>query len=167
MTSFLSTSFAHDKNKKVLAKTIFGNFNTPTRTKVESIGKYNKGCLNGGVELPVRGETWQIINSKRGRNWGHPELIAFTKMLKNKFYIGVMSPDGSGERLLAQGYLVEGPTWAPNGRVLMYFKQEAPIDDGKSTNVNLFKIDITGFRETRIVTPSDGSDPAWSPLLPN
>ena len=81
LTSFLSTSFAHDKNKKVLAKTIFGNFNTPTRTKVESIGKYNKGCLNGGVELPVRGETWQIINSKRGRNWGHPELIAFTKSL--------------------------------------------------------------------------------------
>jgi len=69
------------------------------------------------------------------------ELIAFTKILKNKFYIGVMSPDGSGERLLAQGYLVEGPTWAPNGRVLMYFKQEAPIDDGKSTTVNLFKID--------------------------
>ena len=95
------------------------------------------------------------------------ELIAFTKMLQNKFYIGVMSPDGSGERLLAQGYLVEGPTWAPNGRVLMYFKQEAPIDDGKSASVNLFKIDITGFRETRIVTPSDGSDPAWSPLLPN
>ena len=95
------------------------------------------------------------------------ELIAFTKILKNKFYIGVMSPDGSGERLLAQGYLVEGPTWAPNGRVLMYFKQEAPIDDGKSTTVNLFKIDVTGFRETRIVTPSDGSDPAWSPLLAN
>ena len=95
------------------------------------------------------------------------ELIAFTKMLKNKFYIGVMSGDGSGERLLAEGYLVEGPTWAPNGRVLMYFKQEAPKDDGKSASVNLFKIDITGFRETRIVTPSDGSDPAWSPLLPN
>ena len=95
------------------------------------------------------------------------ELIAFTKMLQNKFYIGVMSPDGSGERLLAQGYLVEGPTWAPNGRVLMYFKQEAPIDDGKSASVNLYKIDITGFRETRIITPTDGSDPAWSPLLPN
>ncbi len=95
------------------------------------------------------------------------ELIAFTKMLKNKFYIGVMSPDGSGERLLAEGYLVEGPTWAPNGRVLMYFKQDAPVDDGKSSNVNLYKIDITGFRETRIITPSDGSDPAWSPLLPN
>ena len=95
------------------------------------------------------------------------ELIAFTKMHKNKFYIGVMAPDGSGERLLAEGYLVEGPTWAPNGRVLMYFKQDRPVDDGKSTNVNLYKIDITGFRETRIITPSDGSDPAWSPMLPN
>ena len=95
------------------------------------------------------------------------ELIAFTKMLKNKFYIGVMSSDGSNERLLAEGYLVEGPTWAPNGRVLMYFKQEAPVDNGKSSSVNLYKIDITGFRETRIITPSDGSDPAWSPLLPN
>ena len=95
------------------------------------------------------------------------DLIAFTKMLKNKFYIGVMSQDGSNERLLAEGYLVEGPTWAPNGRVLMYFKQDAPIDDGKSASVNLYKIDITGFRETRIITPSDGSDPAWSPLLPN
>jgi len=95
------------------------------------------------------------------------KLIAFTKMHKNKFYIGVMNSDGTGERLLADGYLVEGPTWAPNGRVLMYFKQEAPVDDGKSSNVNLYKIDITGFREMRILTPSDGSDPAWSPLLPN
>tara|TARA_B110000208_G_scaffold14471_1_gene17571 strand:+ start:3962 stop:5263 length:1302 start_codon:yes stop_codon:yes gene_type:complete len=95
------------------------------------------------------------------------KLIAFTKMFKNKFYIGVMAPDGSGERLLAQGYLVEGPTWAPNGRVLMYFKQDAPVDNGKSSNVNLYKVDITGFREERILTPSDGSDPAWSPLLNN
>ena len=95
------------------------------------------------------------------------ELIAFTKMLKNKFYIGVMAPDGSGERLLAEGYLVEGPTWAPNGRVLMYFKQDAPVDNDKSSNVNLYKVDITGFREERILTPSDGSDPAWSPLLNN
>ena len=95
------------------------------------------------------------------------KLIAFTKMFKNKFYIGVMAPDGSGERLLAEGYLVEGPTWAPNGRVLMYFKQDAPVDNDKSSNVNLYKVDITGFREERILTPSDGSDPAWSPLLNN
>ena len=96
LTSLLSSSAAHDKDKKVLAKKIFGNFTSPTATKVESIGKYNKGCLNGGVELPVKGKTWQIINSKRGRNWGHPELISFTKSLSveaqkigwNGLYIG-------------------------------------------------------------------------------
>ena len=41
------------------------------------------------------------------------------------FSIGVMQPDGSGERLLTQDFLVEGPTWAPNGRVLMYFRGSA------------------------------------------
>ena len=55
------------------------------------------------------------------------DIIAFTKMANGRFYIGVMNVDGSGERLLADGFLVEGPTWAPNGRVLMYFKQE-PFD---------------------------------------
>ena len=50
---------------------------------------------------------------------------------------------------------------------LLRFTTAGSVDDGKSTNVNLYKIDITGFRETRIITPSDGSDPAWSPLLPN
>ena len=122
--------------------------------------------------MDANGKNIKRISYGRGRYatpvWAPKgKLIAFTKMLKNTFYIGVMSPDGSGERLLAKGYLVEGPTWAPNGRVLMYFKQDAPIDDGKSSSVNLYKIDITGFRETRVITPSDGSDPAWSPLIPN
>jgi len=95
------------------------------------------------------------------------DLIAFTKMLKGMFYIGVMNPDGSGERLLAKGYLVEGPTWAPNGRVLMYFKQNRPNDKNKgSSRVNLYKIDVTGFKEVKIITPGDASDPAWSPVIP-
>ena len=61
----LSAALAHDASEKVLAKKIFGNFITPTNLKSESVGKYNKGCLNGGVELPVKGETWQHINSNR------------------------------------------------------------------------------------------------------
>ena len=93
------------------------------------------------------------------------DLIAFTKMLKGMFYIGVMNTDGSNERLLAKGYLVEGPTWAPNGRVLMYFKQNKP-SEGNNSNVNLFKIDVTGFKEVKILTPGDASDPAWSPTIP-
>ena len=93
------------------------------------------------------------------------DYIAFTKMANGQFYIGVMYPDGSGERLLASGYLVEAPTWSPNGRVLMYFRQDR--GRGRSTPpVKLYSIDLTGYNERQIITPADGSDPAWSPLLP-
>ena len=94
------------------------------------------------------------------------DLIAFTKMYKGEFFIGVMNTDGTGERLLARGFLVEAPTWAPNGRVLMYFKQQPTNDDGSGGETYLYKIDITGFNEKRIITPSFASDPAWSPILP-
>lgn len=87
------------------------------------------------------------------------DYIAFTKMANGAFYIGVMAPDGSGERVLADGYLVEGPTWSPNGRVLMYFRQD------RGGPVRLYTIDMTGYNERRIITPSEASDPAWSPLL--
>ena len=93
------------------------------------------------------------------------DYIAFTKMANGQFYIGVMYPDGSGERLLASGYLVEGPTWSPNGRVLMYFRQDKPRGH-TSAPVKLYSIDLTGYNERQIITPADASDPAWSPLLP-
>ena len=92
------------------------------------------------------------------------DIIAFTKMHRGTFYIGVMNNDGTGERLLAEGFLVEGPTWAPNGRVLMYFKQEPFTNDGDGGEAALYRIDITGYNERRIITPSQASDPAWSPL---
>ena len=93
------------------------------------------------------------------------DYIAFTKMLGGEFYIGVMYPDGTGERVLASGYLVEGPTWSPNGRVLIYFRQEK--GRGRTTPpVKLYSIDLTGYNERQIITPADASDPAWSPLLP-
>jgi TolB protein len=94
------------------------------------------------------------------------DIVAFTKMYKGEFYIGVMNSDGSGERLLAKGFLVEGPTWAPNGRVLMYFKQNPTNSDGSGGESYLYRIDITGFNERRIITPEGASDPAWSPFLP-
>ena len=93
------------------------------------------------------------------------DIIAFTKIVRGEFFIGVMNVDGSGERLLARGYLVEGPTWAPNGRVLMYFKQEPREADGSGGEVAMYRVDITGFNEARVITPADASDPAWSPLL--
>ena len=93
------------------------------------------------------------------------DLIAFTKFRRGRFYIGVMHPDGSGERLLTESYLDEGPTWAPNGRVLMFFRQRPRNADGSGGETRLWSIDLTGYNERKIVTPMDASDPAWSPLL--
>jgi TolB protein len=95
------------------------------------------------------------------------DLIAFTRITAGSFAIGVMRPDGSGERILSEGYQMEGPTFAPNGRVLAFFR-ETPARDARGTgySARLVSIDITGFNERAIPTPMDGSDPAWSPLLP-
>lgn len=94
------------------------------------------------------------------------DLIAFTKIHKGRFFIGVMRPDGTGERLLAEDFLVEAPTWSPNGRVLMFFRQSKTTADGKGGKARLWTIDLTGHNEREIVTPLDASDPAWSPLIP-
>jgi TolB protein len=94
------------------------------------------------------------------------DLIAFTKIENGEFYIGVMRPDGSGERLLDSGFLVEGPTWAPNGRVLMYFKRTRADSNGHGGQSHLYSIDVTGYNGREIVTPTDATDPAWSPLIP-
>jgi TolB protein len=93
------------------------------------------------------------------------DYIAFTKIMGGSFGIGVMRPDGSGERMLASGFLVEGPTWAPNGRVLMYFQQQ-PNSGGRAGSGTLHQIDITGRFGRQVPTPTDASDPAWSPLIP-
>ncbi len=89
------------------------------------------------------------------------DLIAFTKRLNGEFLIGVMKPDGSGERILTEGFHNEGPTWAPNGRVLMFFR-ESP---GATGGPKLYTIDLTGYNERQVATPAFGSDPAWSPLV--
>lgn len=89
------------------------------------------------------------------------DYIAFTKQVSGRFLIGVMRPDGSGERVLTEGYHNEGPTWAPNGRVVMFFRESQGANGGP----RLYSVDITGYNERPVQTPSFGSDPAWSPLL--
>jgi len=94
------------------------------------------------------------------------DLIAFTKIFQGKFYIGIMRSDGTGERLLTESFLDEGPTWAPNGRVLMFFRQSPQGAGGRGGGVRLYSVDLTGSNERQVVTPTDASDPAWSPLIP-
>jgi TolB protein len=88
------------------------------------------------------------------------DLIAFTKQTSGSFLIGVMRTDGSGERILTEGYHNEGPTWSPNGRVILFFRES----QGASGGPRLFSIDLTGYNERQVQTPSFGSDPAWGPL---
>ncbi|WP_034492731.1 Tol-Pal system beta propeller repeat protein TolB [Afifella pfennigii] len=88
------------------------------------------------------------------------DAIAFTKQGGGRFAIGVMAPDGSAERIITEGFHNEGPTWAPNGRVLMFFR-----DQPGSGGPQLYSVDITGYNEQRVPTPNFASDPAWSPPL--
>jgi TolB protein len=93
------------------------------------------------------------------------DLIAFTKITPNYFGICVMRPDGSGERQLTHGWQDEGPTWAPNGRVLMFTRTLETSRNGTGGGSQIWSIDITGKNERRVLSPGDASDPAWSPLI--
>ena len=98
-------------------------------------------ATNGTYSTPV----W----SPRG------DYIAFTKQGGGQFSIGIMKPDGSGERILTSGFHNEGPTFAPNGRVVMFFR-----DPGGNGGPSLYTVDISGRFEQRIPTPGFASDPA-------
>jgi len=93
------------------------------------------------------------------------DLIAFTKLHKGKFYIGVMRIDGKGERLLTENYYQEAPSWSPNGRVLIFYRETKSGDQGEGFSATLWSIDLTGYNERKVKTLTDASDPSWSSLL--
>ncbi|MEM8615724.1 MAG: Tol-Pal system beta propeller repeat protein TolB [Pseudomonadota bacterium] len=118
-----------------------------------------RACPSGGRDVACRitfgaGRYSTPVWSPRG------DLIAFTKQNKGKFHIGVIGIDGDGERLLTESYLDEGPDWSPNGRVITFFREAGP-----GAPPQLWSVDLTGRNLTRLRTPTDASDPAWSPLL--
>jgi len=109
--------------------------------------------------------------SKGSGNYATPvwsprgDLIAFTKMHKGRFFIGVMRTDGSGERLLTENYYQEAPSWSPNGRVLVFYRETKAGEKGEGFSAKLWSIDITGYNERKLTTKTDASDPSWSSLL--
>jgi TolB protein len=120
--------------------------------------------------MNIDGSNVHRISFGRGRYatpvWSpRGDLIAFTKQLSGEFYIGVMRPDGSGERLLTKSFLDEAPTWSPNGRVLMFFRQQPSDSKGRGGRTRLYSVDLTGHNLREVITPGDASDPAWSSLL--
>jgi TolB protein len=115
--------------------------------------------------MAAAGGSAKRISFGQGRHAGpvwspRGDYIAFTGLIGDQFSIGVLKPDGSGERILTEGFHNEGPTWAPNGRVIMYFS-----DNAGEAGPHLFTIDITGRNQLQEPTPNFASDPAWSPLL--
>ena len=95
------------------------------------------------------------------------DLIAFTKLHKGKFYIGVMRTNGKGERLLTENYYQEAPSWSPNGRVLIFYRETKTDSKGEGFSAKLWSIDLTGYNERLVETETDASDPSWSSLLSN
>ena len=93
------------------------------------------------------------------------DLIAFTKVRAGRFYIGVMRTDGTGERLLTENFYQEAPSWSPNGRVLVFYRETKSGSKGEGFSAKLWSIDITGYNERRLKTETDASDPSWSSLL--
>lgn len=60
------------------AKILFSDVRTPAASlPPAAVGSYAKGCLAGGVALPIDGPNWSVMRLSRERNWGHPRLIAF------------------------------------------------------------------------------------------
>src|SRR6266702_3008079 len=115
--------------------------------------------------MPATGGPAQRISFNEG-SYSTPvwsprgDYIAFTKQGRGNFAIGIMKPDGEGERILTEGFHNEGPTFSPNGRVIMFFR-----DPGGNAGPSLYSVDISGRNEQRVPSPSYASDPAWSPLL--
>lgn len=66
-----------EQRKGVPAKFLFASKTLPSTGKPRAIGYYPRGCLQGGIELPINGPTWQVMRLSRNRNWGHPTLVRF------------------------------------------------------------------------------------------
>lgn len=117
--------------------------------------------------MPAAGGEPKRLSSGKGK-YGTPvwsprgDLIAFTKIADGRFYIGVIRPDSTEERLLTASFLDEGPTWAPNGRVIMFTRES----EGENGSATLYSVDVSGRNLHQVTTPGAASDPAWSPLLP-
>ena len=95
------------------------------------------------------------------------QFIAFTKMADDTFYVGIMDPEGKNEKILAGGWFMEAPSWAPGSRRLVYYETERASDDIERMS-HIRSVDITGQNLYDIELPDNvnGVEPTWSPRLP-
>lgn len=116
---------------------------------------------NGGnvnrISFGGAGRYYSPVWSPRG------DLIVFVKQMYGQFYLGVIRPDGTDERLITSGYLIDSPAWAPNGRVIIFTKEEKRRKGSPVSK--LWTIDLTGRGLRELKTPREASDGNWSQLL--
>jgi len=76
----------HPNDPKLGAKQLFARKLLPAALPPRPIGSYTKGCLAGGEQMPINGDTWQVMRLSRNRYWGHPDTIALLKRLAAKVH---------------------------------------------------------------------------------
>ncbi len=87
-----------------LANQLFGAKAVPSAQEPMPVGSYARGCAAGLVELAETGPSWQAMRLSRGRNFGHPDLIAYLQDLSRAaqqvgwagLYIGDISQPRGG-----------------------------------------------------------------------
>lgn len=168
--------YEYDINEKTLKQLTFGN-NINTSPSYSPDGKYMayNSDVSGSQQIHVL--NLQDGNQKRisfgaGRYatpaWSPDgQFIAFTKMADDTFYIGVMNPDGRHEKILAGGWYMEAPSWAPGSRRIVYYETEK-TEDGEERVSHIRSVDITGQNLYDIDLPEglNGTEPTWSPKMP-
>src|SRR3954471_20029321 len=75
---------AHPDDPSLGAKELFGRKVLPAALPTQVVGFYAKGCIAGAEELPIDGETWQVMRLSRNRNWAHPDLVTLLERLSVK-----------------------------------------------------------------------------------
>lgn len=95
------------------------------------------------------------------------KFIAFTKMADDTFYVGIMDERGRNEKILAGGWFMEAPSWAPGSRRIVYYETEKSLD-GMTRTSRIRSVDITGQNNYEVALPDNinGVEPTWSPRLP-
>ena len=53
-----------------------------------------------------------------------------------------MRTDGTGERLLTENFYQEAPSWSPNGRVLIFYRETKTNAKGEGFSAKLWSIDL-------------------------
>lgn len=93
------------------------------------------------------------------------DMICFTKIFDGAFHIGVIRPDGKGERLLTSGFIVEDPFWSPNGKAVIFTRQNRATQKGTNGMRRIRIIDLSGFYERSLPTPDtiNAVTATWSP----